>query len=106
MSDTSPPPLKNNEDKSGEIEKKGSVNGVLKRLPRKVLSLLSNLPLAIGEMALIAALMALGILYLVFLYSSLFQFFLLIGISLCFSELGVICLSEIRSTSVISLLVA
>ncbi|KAK3023018.1 hypothetical protein RJ639_045012 [Escallonia herrerae] len=34
--------------------------GVLKRLPRKVLSVLSNLPLAIGEMFAVAGLMALG----------------------------------------------
>lgn len=34
--------------------------GFLKRLPRKVLSVLSNLPLAITEMFTIAALMALG----------------------------------------------
>ncbi|XP_010999381.1 PREDICTED: cytochrome c biogenesis protein CCS1, chloroplastic [Populus euphratica] len=34
--------------------------GFLKRLPRKVLSVLSNLPLAIGEMFSIAVLMALG----------------------------------------------
>lgn len=32
----------------------------LKRVPKKILSLLSNLPLAIGEMFTIAALMALG----------------------------------------------
>lgn len=35
--------------------------GFLKRLPRKLLSILSNLPLAIGEMFAIAGLMALGI---------------------------------------------
>ncbi|KAJ6345946.1 hypothetical protein OIU78_008577 [Salix suchowensis] len=34
--------------------------GLLKRLPRKVLAVLSNLPLAIGEMFAIAVLMALG----------------------------------------------
>lgn len=34
--------------------------GLLKRLPRRVLSILSNLPLAIGEMFAIAGLMALG----------------------------------------------
>ncbi|GAB2230815.1 hypothetical protein Droror1_Dr00015109 [Drosera rotundifolia] len=36
------------------------VVGLLKRLPRRVLTLLSNLPLAIGEMFFIAALMALA----------------------------------------------
>jgi len=35
-------------------------NGLFKRVPKKVLSVLSNLPLAIGEMFTIAALMALG----------------------------------------------
>ncbi|KAJ6906065.1 hypothetical protein NC652_023726 [Populus alba x Populus x berolinensis] len=35
--------------------------GFLKRLPRKVLAVLSNLPLAIGEMFSIAVLMALGV---------------------------------------------
>lgn len=39
---------------------KGGFGGSVKRFPRKVLSLLSNLPLAIGEMFTIAALMALG----------------------------------------------
>lgn len=38
----------------------GGGGGFLKRLPRKVLSVLSNLPLAITEMSTIAALMALG----------------------------------------------
>ncbi|RVW48433.1 Cytochrome c biogenesis protein CCS1, chloroplastic [Vitis vinifera] len=38
----------------------GGFGGLVKRFPRKVLSLLSNLPLAIGEMFTVAALMALG----------------------------------------------
>lgn len=38
----------------------GTSLGWLKRVPRRVLSILSNLPLAIGEMFTIAALMALG----------------------------------------------
>lgn len=38
----------------------GGLGGSVKRFPRKVLSLLSNLPLAIGEMFTVAALMALG----------------------------------------------
>ena len=40
----------------------GGFGGLVKRFPRKVLSLLSNLPLAIGEMFTVAALMALGML--------------------------------------------
>ncbi|KAJ4716454.1 Cytochrome C biogenesis protein Ccs1 [Melia azedarach] len=59
LSDSSPPPLKNDEV-STKVESRGGVIGLVKRLPRRVLSVLSNLPLAIGEMAAIAALMALG----------------------------------------------
>lgn len=59
FSDSSPPPLKNDEV-SREVESKNGVIGLVKRLPRRVLAALSNLPLAIGEMAAIAALMALG----------------------------------------------
>lgn len=59
FSDSSPPSLKNDEV-SGEVESKSGVIGLVKRLPRRVLAALSNLPLAIGEMAAIAALMALG----------------------------------------------
>ena len=40
----------------------GGFGGLVKRFPRKVLSRLSNLPLAIGEMFTVAALMALGML--------------------------------------------
>lgn len=61
LSDSSPPPLKNDEV-SEEVESKNGVIGLVKRLPRRVLAALSNLPLAIGEMAAIAALMALGML--------------------------------------------
>ncbi|KAK4752116.1 hypothetical protein SAY87_020914 [Trapa incisa] len=62
-----PPPLA--EEKSGpagdareEAGKSRTVGGAgfVKRFPRRVLALLSNLPLAIGEMATVAALMALG----------------------------------------------
>ncbi|KAI9181366.1 hypothetical protein LWI28_014317 [Acer negundo] len=63
LSDSSPPPLKNEEASKPKVESsssKGSVVGFMKRLPRKVLSVLSNLPLAIGEMFFIAALMAIG----------------------------------------------
>lgn len=49
-----------NDEVSGEVESKNGVIGLVKRLPRRVLAALSNLPLAIGEMAAIAALMALG----------------------------------------------
>ncbi|KAE8008462.1 hypothetical protein FH972_004973 [Carpinus fangiana] len=38
----------------------GGVMGLVKRFPRRVLTILSNLPLAIGEMFTVAALMALG----------------------------------------------
>jgi len=37
------------------------VGGFMKAIPRRVLAVLSNLPLAIGEMFTIAGLMALGI---------------------------------------------
>ncbi|ESQ30548.1 hypothetical protein EUTSA_v10011363mg [Eutrema salsugineum] len=70
LSDSAPPVA---EETGGEISGDGVVKGggngggggdgglgFLKRLPRKVLSVLSNLPLAITEMFTIAALMALG----------------------------------------------
>jgi hypothetical protein len=49
---------------NGEVRAKsrGRVMGLVKRFPRKVLGVLSNLPLAIGEMFTVAALMALGML--------------------------------------------
>lgn len=40
----------------------GGVLGLVKRFPRRVLAVLSNLPLAIGEMFTVAGLMALGML--------------------------------------------
>lgn len=58
--DAQPTHLKK-EEALGKIERKRGVFGLVKRLPRKVLAGLSNLPLAIGEMFSIAALMALGI---------------------------------------------
>lgn len=69
LSEKVPPPLaeeKRNLDgddrkEAGKSATFGSA-GFVKRLPRRVLAVLSNLPLAIGEMATIAALMALGIL--------------------------------------------
>ncbi|GMN37461.1 hypothetical protein TIFTF001_006829 [Ficus carica] len=59
-----PPPLAEeggNEKVGGKAGSNGSggVMGLVKRLPRKVLAVLSNLPLAIGEMFAVAALMAL-----------------------------------------------
>ncbi|TQD83269.1 hypothetical protein C1H46_031191 [Malus baccata] len=67
LSEGAPPPLV---EKSGDADggeegsvKSGSGSGVMvlmKRLPRRVLSVLSYLPLAIGEMFAIAGLMALG----------------------------------------------
>ncbi|XP_065617966.1 cytochrome c biogenesis protein CCS1, chloroplastic isoform X2 [Quercus suber] len=47
---------------NGEVKAKsgGSLMRLVKRFPRKVLGVLSNLPLAIGEMFAVAALMALG----------------------------------------------
>ncbi|KAI6677805.1 hypothetical protein NL676_038601 [Syzygium grande] len=65
LSENMPPPLAEEGDgveaeKSSENDKKGVRGLWLKRLPRRVLSVLSNLPLAIGEMATVAALMALG----------------------------------------------
>ncbi|XP_040364833.1 cytochrome c biogenesis protein CCS1, chloroplastic isoform X3 [Rosa chinensis] len=65
LSEGAPPPL---EEKGGGATggdkaptKSGSgVMGSMKRLPRKILSALSYLPLAIGEMFVIAGLMALG----------------------------------------------
>ncbi|KAF8022066.1 hypothetical protein BT93_G2261 [Corymbia citriodora subsp. variegata] len=65
LSENMPPPLAEEGDgveaeKSSENGKNGAVGMWLKRFPRRVLSVLANLPLAIGEMATVAALMALG----------------------------------------------
>lgn len=59
LSDTQPPPLKN-EEALGKAERKRGVFGLVKRLPKRVMAVFSNLPLAIGEMFAIAGLMALG----------------------------------------------
>lgn len=68
LSEASPPPLteddKNNGDSKDVPEsskKKGGLSGVANMLRRKTLQILSNLPLAIGEMFAVASLMALGI---------------------------------------------
>lgn len=67
LSDSAPPVTEETHgeisgDRSGGNGGGGGKEGLgfLKRLPRKVLSILSNLPLAITEMFTIAALMALG----------------------------------------------
>lgn len=67
LSEASPPPLteddKNNGDSKDVPEsskKKGGLSGVANMLRRKTLQILSNLPLAIGEMFAVASLMALG----------------------------------------------
>lgn len=64
-----PPPLaegsggaNESEEVAGKSRKSNGVMGLVKRFPRKVLSVLSNLPLAVGEMFAVAALMALGML--------------------------------------------
>ncbi|KAE9620404.1 putative cytochrome c biogenesis protein Ccs1/CcsB [Lupinus albus] len=72
LSEVSPPPLtENNDDINGgsgngnenvpvKSRNKGGVSGLAKMLSKRALQILSNLPLAIGEMFTIAALMALG----------------------------------------------
>ena len=60
LSDSAPPVTEESSVKGGGNGGGGGGGGFLKRLPRKVLSVLSNLPLAITEMSTIAALMALG----------------------------------------------
>lgn len=70
MSDLAPPVSEESGSGNGVVPPKaaggggggGGPLGFVKRLPRRVLSVLSNLPLAIGEMFAIAALMALGML--------------------------------------------
>lgn len=64
------PPLAEQSDNSGNNTEPEVNNGngsglmkLVKRLPKRVLGVLSNLPLAIGEMFTIAALMALGIIH-------------------------------------------
>ena len=69
LSEAAPPPLaQEDSDVNGggngkvpEISRNGSgLGGVAKKWSKRVLAVLSNLPLAIGEMFTIAALMALG----------------------------------------------
>lgn len=67
LSEAAPPLAEEERDNSGNTEaevKSGNGSGLaklVKRLPKRILGALSNLPLAIGEMFTIAALMALGI---------------------------------------------
>ncbi|KAJ7967363.1 Cytochrome C biogenesis protein Ccs1 [Quillaja saponaria] len=68
LSEVAPPPLTEDDDVRGDengkipvkIESRGGISKLGKMLSRRVLTVLSNLPLAIGEMFSIAALMALG----------------------------------------------
>ncbi|CAK9315850.1 unnamed protein product [Citrullus colocynthis] len=66
LSEAAPPLAEEESDNSGNTEaevKSGNGSGLVKlakRLPKRILGALSNLPLAIGEMFTIAALMALG----------------------------------------------
>lgn len=67
LSEAAPPLAEEESDNSsGNTEaevKSGNGSGLMKlvkRLPKRILGVLSNLPLAIGEMFTIAALMALG----------------------------------------------
>ncbi|KAE9616530.1 putative cytochrome c biogenesis protein Ccs1/CcsB [Lupinus albus] len=72
LSEVSPPPLtevdgdinggtgNENENVPLKSKNKGSVSGLARMLSKRTLQILSNLPLAIGEMFTIAALMALG----------------------------------------------
>ncbi|KAI4295564.1 hypothetical protein L6164_035599 [Bauhinia variegata] len=69
LSEAAPPPLKEEDNDAGRggngdapvsTRNRGGLPGFTKMLSKKTLSLLSNLPLAIGEMFIIAALMALG----------------------------------------------
>ncbi|KAL5562588.1 hypothetical protein UlMin_032335 [Ulmus minor] len=66
LSQGPPPPLaeeaggENPEKPAGKSRPSSGLMGLVKRFPRKVLAVLANLPLAIGEMFAVAALMALG----------------------------------------------
>ncbi|KAJ4844452.1 copper chaperone [Turnera subulata] len=65
LSNSAPPLSEESGAENGKVPVKaggggGGAFGLIKRFPRKVLTVLSNLPLAIGEMASIAVLMALG----------------------------------------------
>ncbi|OMO73802.1 hypothetical protein CCACVL1_17137 [Corchorus capsularis] len=58
LTDTAPE--LSNEEVKVKPKNGGGALGLVRRLPRRILALLSNLPLAIGEMFVVAGLMALG----------------------------------------------
>ncbi|KAF6166569.1 hypothetical protein GIB67_005431 [Kingdonia uniflora] len=63
LSEGKVPTLSEKEEVSTKSQKKTEeipVMGLLKKMPRKIITALANLPLAIGEMSTIAALMAIG----------------------------------------------
>lgn len=68
LSEAAPPPLTEDDDGGGNGEAPassgsgGGLSGTARMLTKRVLKVLSNLPLAIGEMFVVAALMALGML--------------------------------------------
>ncbi|KAL5053910.1 hypothetical protein RYX36_034592 [Vicia faba] len=60
LSEASPPPLTQDNDIPSTSKENKASNGLFKKLSKRVLQILSNLPLAIGEMFTIAFLMGLG----------------------------------------------
>lgn len=60
LSEAPPPPLTQDNDAPSTSKEKKGPNGLFKKLSKRVLQILSNLPLAIGEMFTIAFLMGLG----------------------------------------------
>ncbi|CAI8618516.1 unnamed protein product [Vicia faba] len=60
LSEASPPPLTQDNDVPSTSKENKASNGLFKKLSKRVLQILSNLPLAIGEMFTIAFLMGLG----------------------------------------------
>lgn len=64
LSEAAPPSLTEDDGGDGEApvnsRSKDGISGIVKMVTKRVLAVMSNLPLAIGEMFMIAALMALG----------------------------------------------
>lgn len=60
LSEASPPPLTQDNDVPSKSKEKKGTDGLVKKLSKRVLQILSNLFLAIGEMFTIAFLMGLG----------------------------------------------
>ncbi|CAL5212342.1 unnamed protein product [Lathyrus oleraceus] len=60
LSEAPPPPLTQDNDAPSTSKEKKGPSGLFKKLSKRVLQILSNLPLAIGEMFTIAFLMGLG----------------------------------------------